>query len=191
MSNITKHLSLGIITLTMFLASCSKEEINPASKVIEQSNISISGDINYFDMQENANDMLIQTEVKGTSANDLTFIINLENGHDLKIRLFDRYASNVWETAQYFPILLTADTATHTRYVEASYILNTDAANYSTHLGNNVPNTLDTNPIRVVYFDAEKNEVKCQIEGMILYKNLDSSKSITVNGTFVSSLSEI
>jgi hypothetical protein len=190
MSNITKQISLGIISLTMFLASCSKEDVLPQSKAFEQTNVNISGDFTYVDVQESNDNSLIQTEVKGINSNDLTFIINLENGHDLKIRLFDRYSSNVWETAQYFPILLTSDTSTHTRYAEASYILNLDAANYTSHLGNFAPTLLDTNPVRILYFDPAKNEVKCQIDNMVLYKNLDSSKSITVNGTFVSSISD-
>lgn len=187
MRHFTTHILAGIIALSI-LASCSKDDPIAEIQTIERTNLKFTGDIEFFDVQTTSDFDLIQTSLNNNNSNDIRFTIQLENGHELSLRLYNKYATNVWETPTNFPIYTTAEMPEHWKFSQASYKMADDAAGYETHLGNSAPTYMDINPVRITDFNEDKMEVKIQFENMTLFKNIDSNKTVTLNGTFVSKI---
>ena len=185
MRNFKTHIVAAILALSI-LASCSKDEAIAEFKTIEKTNFKFTGDINFFDVQEGGDFDLVKTTLNNGNTNDITFTIALSNGHELSLRLYNQYATNVWESISNFPIYTTADMPEHWKFSVASYKLSSDAAGYETHLGNRAPTVMDISPVKITSYNADTKEVKIQFEDMTLFKNIDTNKTVTLNGTFVS-----
>ena len=68
------------------------------------------------------------------------------------------------------------------KYVSAVYITGAETPSYSTNLGVNYPPGVTLDVFRITAYDGI--EMQCRIRDMTLFKNVDPSKSIELDGTF-------
>ncbi len=169
--------------------SCSEDEPMPEQLVTEQTNIKIEGDLNYFDEQssvENDNSTDILTyDFTPSNPKSLTFIINLENSHTLRVNIHHRNLDKVWETPTNYPVYASQDTSQHWKYCYASYQTSSEAPSYYTHLGTVFPKGTDIDAFELVSYDAINKSIKCRFRDLILFKNTDPNQRLTINGTFI------
>jgi hypothetical protein len=130
---------------------------------------------------------LVTYNYYGSPSENFDFVINLENGYELTIKIFDAANRNPWlQVGQPYNIYPGEDLEDKLQYANVELRMGDDQPAYATNLGNSIPRGIHLDVFKVIKNNG--TEIQCRIRDMKLYKNIDPTQSITVNGTFVGAI---
>jgi hypothetical protein len=182
-----------IILIALSTVSCEKESCEdtgscPELGIVERTDLVFTGDFTYSDFQKstesNTTFDLVTFRLDAIPTNEITFRIHLANGNILEILVHNDHNINPWEHAGIdYGIHPDQDLEDKWKYVTARYLTGSDASAYSSNLGVNIPPGSTLNVFQVTAYDG--TQIRCRIQDMVLYKNIDPSSTIEVDGTFI------
>ncbi|MCP4122701.1 MAG: hypothetical protein GY751_13185 [Bacteroidetes bacterium] len=192
----TKITFLLLTVLALSFASCSTVEVPPSAacpscKVMERTDLSFTGDMDLqnFDQSIESDKLhdLIKYNFYGSPSDHFDFVINLKNGYELTIKVYDANNNNPWEqVGQPYNIYPGQDLEDKLQYVNVELRMGDDHPAYATNLGNSVPQGIHLDVFKVIRNNG--TEIQCRIRDMKLYKNIDPAQTVTINGTFIGAI---
>jgi len=184
---------LLLTVLALSFASCSTVEVPesaacPSCNVMERTDLAITGEmeIQNFDQSVESDPTLdlIRYNYYGSPSESFDFVINLDNGYELTIKVYDATNHNPWEqVGQPYNIYPGEDLEDKLQYVNVELRMGDDLPAYATNLGSSVPQGIHLDVFKVIRNSG--TEIQCRIRDMKLYKNIDPAQTITINGTFI------
>ena len=183
-----------IFFIAASVASCNTVDDGldcPSCKTLERTDIAISGDMNMSNftqsMESDDTRDLITYKYYGNPSQHIEFVIELNDGYELRLKVYDAINNNPWEqVGQPYNIYPGEDLEDKLQYVNAELRYLDDTPGFATNMGNSIPPGIFLNKFKIIENDGV--QIKCKINDMILYKNVDPSKTIHVNGTFVGAI---
>lgn len=180
---------LALISIT----SCKEEDCTdngtcPQQSVTEKVDYNISGEFNYSDdlesLESDKSLDLVTYKTYDEEVGIITFNLNLANGHMLKLHIFSATSLTPWEQVDVpYNIYPTQDLEDKTEFLIAEYYVGTEIPAYVSNLGVNYPPGAILEAFKITYFDGL--EIHCRMQELQLFKILDLTKTIEINGTFV------
>ena len=173
--------------------SCNTSETcadlgNCPNLTLERTDIQITGDLEIWDNQIIEDGQSVPGPVNfnfyGDPSDKFDFQIDLEQGYSLIIRMVNKIIPNPWEQVD---VSYTAypgqDLSLNLRYVTAELRFGNDAPAYSTNLSGNINPGVSQNAFWITSYDG--NQIRARIKELTLIHNIQNSREIEINGTFV------
>lgn len=185
----------ALVVIPLFLIfSCSTVEVDcdengtcPVESVIERLDLAVSGDFEFREQTENAQGDksvdLVSFNIPANPGTVFSISMQLSNGHVIRLQVVDAYYGNPWEqVGMFYGTYPTQDLEDKWSYVTAHYFTGAETAAYSSNLGTNLPPTADPDVLEIT--ESSLTEFRCRIRNLVLYNNIDPSKTLYVSGTF-------
>jgi hypothetical protein len=135
-------------------------------------------------MQSDPSADLITYNFYGNPSEHFDFIMNLENGNKLVIKVYDAERMNPWEQVnQPYNIYPQSELEDKLSYTNVELRTSANEPIYATNLNNTAPQGTYLDVFKVVDFDGAT--IQCRLRDMTLYSGSNPDKTITINGTFV------
>jgi hypothetical protein len=174
-------------------ASCITNEVcadlgTCPNKVEERTDILVSGTLDIWDNQVVDNGVIDEGPISfnyyGMSSDRFDFVIDLASGYTLVIGLVSTTTPDPQTQAGLpFNAYPGHDLSERGRFVKAELRRGNDAPVYSTNASGNIMPEVILSAFEIIYNDGD--QIRARIREMKMYHNIENSKEIKINGTFV------
>ncbi len=180
-----------LIALFAMMIACSDDidQIIMPEQVIERIDLKISGHSEMYvyeqSLQNKTENDLVDYNYHGPVSTNFDILIQLEDGYELKVRMYNIETINLTEEVGIpYDLFVTQDLDDKTKYVrmDVKNMVNEEAPLYTNSIVGNHGATL--NAFSITSFDYPKKEILCRVNQVELRNNVEHEKTILINGTF-------
>ena len=178
-------LLLSLIAFSISTIQCTTDTVEVV--IMERTDLIIEGDLNMQAFIQNPQDEgfdLIELSAYGVPASRLDILMDLGSGYTLILRVYNDMAQSIEKLVNHsYSIYPPEDIEDKLQYLTAELHYGSEAYSYVSNLGANLPPGINVDALKVSMSDDIL--INGQLRDVVLYKNTDPDKSITVSGTFI------